>query len=228
MVGAEHLPSTGASPMIELLLECSIFVLYRYPSLTKNSGHSLMKENAKETGDHWPRAIILVDMNAFFCGVEQADHPEWQGRPIGITNGEQGTCIITSSYEARAYGVRTGMRVREAKAICPGFIQIPSRPERYAEVSTNIMHALTDITPDVEVFSVDEAFLDISHCRRLLGAPPRVARLVKQTVQEASGGVLCSVGVSGDKTTANTPPNCTSQTGSRSSRHSRRRRRWRR
>ncbi|MES9901400.1 MAG: DNA polymerase IV [Sedimenticola sp.] len=161
-----------------------------------------MKENAKETGDHWPRAIILVDMNAFFCGVEQADHPEWQGRPIGITNGEQGTCIITSSYEARAYGVRTGMRVREAKAICPGFIQIPSRPERYAEVSTNIMHALTDITPDVEVFSVDEAFLDISHCRRLLGAPPRVARLVKQTVQEASGGVLCSVGVSGDKTTA--------------------------
>lgn len=150
----------------------------------------------------WPRAIILVDMNAFFCGVEQADHPEWQGRPIGITNGAQGTCIITSSYEARAHGVRTGMRLREARSICPGFIQIPARPERYAEVSTNIMHALGDITPDVEVFSVDEAFLDVTRCQRLLGPPSRIARLVKQTVQEASGGVLCSVGLSGDKTTA--------------------------
>ncbi|MEJ1379752.1 MAG: DNA polymerase IV [Candidatus Sedimenticola sp. (ex Thyasira tokunagai)] len=157
---------------------------------------------SEKSDDRWSRAVILVDMNAFFCGVEQVDHPEWQGRPIGITNGEQGTCIITSSYEARAHGVRTGMRVREAKTICPGFIQIPARPERYAEVSTNIMHALTDITPDIEVFSVDEAFLDITHCRRLHGTPYQIARLVKQTVQEASGGVLCSVGVSGDKTTA--------------------------
>jgi DNA polymerase IV len=50
------------------------------------------------TASAWPRAIILVDMNAFFCSVEQIDHPEWQGRPIGVTNGDQGTCIITCSY----------------------------------------------------------------------------------------------------------------------------------
>ncbi len=114
----------------------------------------------------WPRAIILVDMNAFFASVEQRDYPELQGRPIGITNGLTGTCIITSSYEARAYGIKTGMRVREAKQLCPDFIQIPARPHRYAQVSTAIMEALTTITPDMEVFSVDEAFLDVTHCQR--------------------------------------------------------------
>jgi DNA polymerase-4 len=150
----------------------------------------------------WPRVIILVDMNAFFCSVEQLDNPELQGRPIGVTNGAQGTCIITCSYEARAFGVKTGMRVRQARCLCPDLIQVPSRPTRYAEVSANIMDALIGITPDVEVFSVDEAFLDVTACQRLLGTPLEIARLVKQTVFDASCGLLCSVGGSGDKTTA--------------------------
>ncbi len=143
-----------------------------------------------------------MDMNAFFCSVEQLDNPELQGRPIGITNGSQGTCIITCSYEARAFGIRTGMRLREAQRLCPDFIRIPSHPKRYAEVSSNIMDALTMLTPDLEVFSVDEAFLDITHCQRLMGSPERIAILTKQAVLEASGGVLCSIGLSGDKTTA--------------------------
>lgn len=149
----------------------------------------------------WPRAIILVDMNAFFASVEQLDNPELRGRPVAITNGLTGTCIITSSYEARADGVKTGMRIKEARQLCPGLIQIPSHPERYAEISTNIMRALQDISPDVEVFSVDEAFLDVTHCQSLWGHPERIAALVKKKVFEASG-ILCSVGVSGDKTTA--------------------------
>ena len=61
----------------------------------------------------WNRAIILVDMNAFFASIEQLDFPELQGQPIGITNGWDGTTIITCSYEARAFGIKTGMRVRE-------------------------------------------------------------------------------------------------------------------
>ena len=157
---------------------------------------------AENAPGYWPRAIILVDMNAFFASIEQNDHPEWQARPIGITNGLRGTCIITSSYEARAWGVKTGMRVNEARQRCPGFIQVPARPARYAEVSTRIMHALQAITPDVEVFSVDEAFLDVTRCQRLLGEPASIAQQVKTVVAEASGGALCSIGVSGDKTTA--------------------------
>lgn len=149
----------------------------------------------------WPRAILLVDMNAFFSSIEQRDHSEWRGQPVAITNGLQGSCIITCSYEARAYGIKTGMRLKQARQLCPGLIQCPAHPERYAATSAAIMEALQDITPDIEIFSVDEAFLDVTHCQRLLGAPPQIARLAKQKVFESSG-ILCSVGISGDKTTA--------------------------
>jgi DNA polymerase-4 len=140
-------------------------------------------------------------MNAFFASIEQHDHTEWRGRPVAITNGLQGTCVITCSYEARAYGIRTGMRLKQARQLCPGLIQCPAHPQRYATISTAIMDALQDITPDIEIFSVDEAFLDVTHCQRLLGTPPHIARLAKQKVFDASG-ILCSIGISGDKTTA--------------------------
>ena len=153
------------------------------------------------TNQVWDRAIILADMNAFFASVEQKDHPEYESRAIGITNGKTGTCIITCSYEARAHGIYTGMRVKEARQLCPDFIQVPARPERYAYVSQNIMQALTQISPDLEVFSVDEAFLDVTRCQKLFGSPAEIGLLVKQTIFDASG-VLCSIGVSGDKTTA--------------------------
>lgn len=153
------------------------------------------------SSEPWPRAIILVDMNAFFASVEQLDKPEWRGRPVAITNGLQGTCIITCSYEARAMGVKTGMRLKQAYEKCPTLIQCPAHPERYAEVSTAIMSSLYNITPDVEIFSVDEAFLDVTRCQKILGSPEEIAQLIKQTVYDASG-LLCSVGMSGDKTTA--------------------------
>lgn len=161
----------------------------------------MTQDTAHHRSHDWSRAIILVDMNAFFASIEQHDHPEWQGRAVGITNGLSGTCVITCSYEARAWGIKTGMRVKEAKQKCKDFIQVPARPERYAAVSSAIMHALKTITPDVEVFSVDEAFLDVTRCQRLHGSPENIGRMVKQVVLDASG-VLCSIGISGDRTTA--------------------------
>ena len=150
----------------------------------------------------WPRAIIHIDMNAFFASVEQRDFPHLRGKPVGVTNGEAGTTLITRSYEARAFGVKTGMRVHEARRLCPGLIQHPARPKVYAAVSTRIMHALRDISPDVEVFSVDEAFLDVTHCQRLHGSPEHIARLVRQRVHDISGGLPCSIGVAGNKSIA--------------------------
>ena len=149
----------------------------------------------------WDRAIVLIDMDAFFASIEQHDHPELRGRPIGITNGLTGTCFITCSYEARAYGIKTATRIKQAKKLCPDVIQVPARPYRYAEVSTNIMSALKNVTPDIEVFSVDEAFLDITHCQSIYGDPAKVGKFIKDIVYEA-GGVTCSLGVSSDKTTA--------------------------
>lgn len=171
-----------------------------------------MIKNNKEEERVWSKAIILIDMNAFFAGIEQLDFPEFQGQPVGITNGMQGTCIITSSYEARSFGVKTGMRVKDALKICPHFVQRPARPERYAEVSRKIMDVLTDITPDVEVFSVDEAFLDVTHCQKLWGSPIRMAKMAKQKIFEVSG-LMCSVGVSGDKTTAKYAAKCQKPNG---------------
>ena len=77
-------------------------------------------------------------MNAFFASIEQRDFPKLQGMPIAVTNGKYGSCIITSSYEARAFGVKTGMRLCDGK-ICPHLIQRPSRPNIYANTSANIM-----------------------------------------------------------------------------------------
>jgi len=148
----------------------------------------------------WSRAIILVDMNAFFASIEQRDKPAWRGQPLAVTNGSQGTCIITCSYEARAFGIKTGMRLREARKLCPALIQVAADPTRYVQVSRAIMNALTEITPDIEIFSVDEAFLDVTQCQ-LLGTPEQFARRAKEVVFEVSG-LKCSVGLSGDKTTA--------------------------
>lgn len=149
----------------------------------------------------WKRAIILVDMNCFFAAIEQLDHPQWRKKPLVVTNGSMGTCIITSSYEARYYGIKTGMRLRQAMQLCPQLIHAPSRPERYTEISMLIMEALKQVTPDIEIFSIDEAFLDITKCLHLYESPIAAAKLVKKIIYKVSN-LPCSIGLSGDKTTA--------------------------
>lgn len=150
----------------------------------------------------WPRCIALSDQNCFFAAIEQRDFPELRGQPVCVTNGLAGTTIITSSYEARAFGIKTGMRIQEARKLCPHLIQRGTRPEVYAQVSTAIMEALAfHVTDRIEVFSVDEAFLDLTSSQLLLGSPEQMGALIKKTVFDVSG-LLCSVGISTDKTTA--------------------------
>jgi DNA polymerase-4 len=149
----------------------------------------------------WPRAILHVDMNAFFASIEQRDFPELRGKPVGVSNGPQGTTLITASYEARAFGVRTGMHIRDAGKLCPAIVKRASRPSHYVQVSTAIMAALDAVSPELEVFSVDEAFLDVTGVQHIHGTPEEMGHMAKRIVWEASG-LLCSVGVSGDKTTA--------------------------
>jgi DNA polymerase-4 len=149
----------------------------------------------------WSRMIALIDMDCFFAQIEQMDNRNWFKKPVAVTNGTQGTTIITCSYEARAFGVHTGMRLKQARQLCPGLIHAPSRPYRYAELSTRIIDGLIDITPDVEVFSVDEAFLDLSRCQSLYKGATDIGYLIKKRVWQVSG-LRCSIGISGDKTTA--------------------------
>jgi len=149
----------------------------------------------------WERMIALVDMNAFFASIEQLDFPELRGKPVAVTNGVVGTCVITCSYEARAHGVKTGMHLKQARQLCPRIIQRPARPERYAEISTRLMTSLEMFTPDIEIFSVDEAFLDFTRCWRLYKEPYPLALAIQRHVLDVCG-CTCSIGVSGDKTTA--------------------------
>jgi len=173
-----------------------------FVSIHSPFGHHATVLETMQPTQFWKRAIVFVDMDAFFASIEQLDDPSLRGQPVAVTNGERGTCIITCSYEARAMGVHTGMRIRDALELCPRLVQRPARPERFAQIATRMTDALREsISPDLEIFSVDEAFLDVTHCQKLLGTPESIARQTKALIEEVVE-LPCTVGVSGDKTTA--------------------------
>ena len=147
---------------------------------------------------YWHRAFVFADMNAFFAGVEQMDNPALRGKPVVITNGMKGSCVITCSYEARAVGIYTGCHLKKARELCPQLIRRPSRPERYVQISTRIMRSMEQFSPDIEISSVDEVYLDVTHCQRLLGDPISIARNIKDIIFSVSG-VKASVGVADSK-----------------------------
>ena len=150
---------------------------------------------------NWKKIILHVDMNAFFASIEQRDNPELQGKPVAVTNGKHGSCIITCSYEARAFGIKTGMRFSYAKMLCPKIIRKPSNPKKYAETSSRIMSILKNISPDIEIFSVDEAFVDLTNCKKIYSSPLDVACLIKDRIY-SDVYLPCSIGISENKSMA--------------------------
>src|SRR3990170_3829768 len=113
----------------------------------------------------WPRAIMHMDADAFFASCEQAVHPELKGRPV-ITGKERGI-VAAASYEARAMGVKGGMRLFEAKKVCPDAVMLPSDYETYSLFSVRMFNILRRFSPDVEEYSIDEAFVDLTGLRRI-------------------------------------------------------------
>jgi DNA polymerase-4 len=106
--------------------------------------------------------ILLVDMDAFFASVEQAHHPHLRGRAVIVCGDPDRRGVVTAaSYEARPFGVRAGMPLAEAKRLCPHAEYIAGNPRKYVEKSLELLEIFLTYTPDVEPFSVDEAFLDL-------------------------------------------------------------------
>jgi DNA polymerase-4 len=104
--------------------------------------------------------ILLVDMDAFFASVEQAHHPHLRGQPVIVCGDPSRRGVVTAaSYEARPRGVHAGMPLGEARALCPEAHYVEGNPEKYVSTSLELLERYTRITPDVEPFSVDEAFL---------------------------------------------------------------------
>jgi len=141
--------------------------------------------------------ILLCDANSFFASVHQALEPALRGRPV-IVAGQETTrhgIVLAASYEAkRGYGIKTGMTVREAKALCPDGVFIPPRHDLYIEFSTRILRIMRDFTPLVEPFSIDEAWLDVRGCYDLHGSPLAIARCLKQRIREEVG-ITTSIGL---------------------------------
>lgn len=144
------------------------------------------------------RTILHIDQNAFFASVEQQANPELQGKPIAVVGASHRTVITTASYEARKYGVKTGMAIWEGKRACPDLIIVRGDNRKYTYTSARIVAMMQEYTPLVEPFSIDEAFMDVTYSLALFGSAENIAYQLKARIKH-SFGITCSVGIAPNK-----------------------------
>lgn len=146
------------------------------------------------------RIILHIDFDSFFASVEQQCNPSLQGKPIGVTAQNGRTCIIASSKEAKVLGIKTGARSYEAKRICPSIILVPADFVKYFEVSKKFLNICKDYSPHVELFSIDEVFMDITSTQNLFGGIYGIVNKIKLRIKKEIGErITVSIGISHNK-----------------------------
>jgi len=140
------------------------------------------------------RAILHVDMDAFYASVEQRDDPALRGKPLVVGGSARRGVVLAASYAVRPFGIRSAMPMARALRLCPDLLVVPPRFERYSEVSEEVFRIFHAFTPEVEGLSLDEAFLDVTRSIALHGAPVEQARRIKDRIR-AELGLSASVGV---------------------------------
>jgi len=140
------------------------------------------------------RIIICIDMDAFFASVEQKANPRLRGKAIGVIGSGARTVITTASYEARKFGVKTGMNIWEAKKACPHLILVIANNARYTHTCRGLEEIYSRFTPDVEIYSIDEALLDVTATHHLFGGPEEIGHSIKRSIKDAFG-INCTVGI---------------------------------
>jgi DNA polymerase IV len=144
------------------------------------------------------RAILHVDMDAFYASVEERDRPELKGKPV-IVGGTGGRGVVAAAnYVVRQYGVRSAMPMREALRRCPEAVCVHPRMSRYKEVSGQVFAIFHEFTPIVEGLSLDEAFLDVTASQQLHGDPLVIAAEIRSRIR-ATTGLTASVGIAPNK-----------------------------
>jgi DNA polymerase-4 len=146
------------------------------------------------------RVIFLVDMNAFFISCEKTRHPEIEGKPAAVAGDpvNRSGIILTANYEARKYGIKTTMILREAFRLCPDLIIIPPDHKFYEMKSKEVMEILSDYTPVIEQNSIDEAWLDMTGSESLFGQPLEAAGNIMDRIKNELD-LWCSIGISENK-----------------------------
>ncbi|HWY97000.1 MAG TPA: DNA polymerase IV [Steroidobacteraceae bacterium] len=144
------------------------------------------------------RAILHIDMDAFYASVEEHDNPALKGKPL-VVGGTGGRGVVAAaSYAVRRFGVRSAMPMREALRRCPEAIVVHPRMARYQEVSERVFAIFREFTPLVEGLSLDEAFLDVTASRQLLGAPEAIGAEIRRRIALQTG-LTASVGIAPNK-----------------------------
>lgn len=139
-------------------------------------------------------SILHADLDAFYASVEQLLNPSLRGKPIAVGGG----VVLAASYEARAFGIRSGMPGRRARELCPELVFVGGHFSEYQRLGDAAIDVLGTYTPDIERISIDEAFADVSGSRRLFGAPAEIARTVRARVRQELG-LPISIGVARTK-----------------------------
>jgi DNA polymerase-4 len=144
------------------------------------------------------RAILHIDMDAFYASVEERDNPSLKGTPL-IVGGTGGRGVVAAaSYAVRKFGVHSAMPMREALKRCPNAVVVQPRMSRYQEVSSVVFAIFHQFTPQVEGLSLDEAFLDVTASQRLLGDSQKIAVDIRARIA-AQTGLTASVGIAPNK-----------------------------
>lgn len=136
--------------------------------------------------------ILHVDMDAFYASVSLLDQPDLRGQPVVIGGGWR-SVVLSATYEARSYGIRSGMPMATARRLCPAMVVVRPDYDSYAQASEGVMAIFSEVTPLVEAVSMEEAFLDVSAAGRQWGEPAVIGRWIRDTVRDEQG-ITCSVG----------------------------------